>query len=309
MDPSGIATLTGRRRVPCTLTIGRKGPNGAPIEKDRFHILTGDPEDRDFQKRDGGTYKAPMRDGHPEYEAFNKAGASYRRSIPIRLQHLTVPEMWEHRYGCASGAKGIPLHPAKAQVCKGNGVIADRWNGDGWSRIVCPGELCEYRQSQGLDYQQKPTKPPCGPWMRLIARFDWTRDGKQLPNRPFKFTSGGWGTTSEFKGFFDEFERLCLGLGVNPLDVPIFGMPVRLTLVEKTNPKLKSRYSVVSPTMDGDDDLVSWIGKQLSRRQEFRGLAMAAPLPALTDREQQEPMIIAADYENISPGLSVPAGK
>lgn len=307
---SGIPGLTGRRSVSCALTVGKKGANGAPTEKDRFHLLTGDADDAEFSKRDGGTYKAPMRKGHPDYEAFNAASAQYRKSIPAVLYHLRVEQAWEHRYNCGSGPvaveRGIPAHPKKAAVCKGDGVNADRWNGREYVRIPCPGDACPLRLP-GPNFQGRPSKPPCGPWMRFIARTAWHRDGKQLRDNTFKYTSGGWNSAAEFKGFFEEFNGICTGFGVDPRDVPLFGMPVRLTLSERTNVEAKSRFPVVTIAIDGELDMVAWIGHQLQTRETIKRMAMAAPVPALTDSHQQREEILNADYSVIEgPSIAQP---
>jgi hypothetical protein len=312
---SGIPTLTGRKRIAVALTIGKKSDRGQPTEKDRFHILEGDAEDKEYKRNDGGAYKAPTRAPHPEFTEFNKAGAAFRRSIPVVLQHLTIRELWEYRYDCASNPislqRGIPSHPKKASCCRGNGEIADRWDGSGWKRIPCPGEACPLRQP-GPPFNGRPQKSPCGPWMRFLGAFDWRRDGKPVPDYGFKFTSGAWGTISHFKGFADDFNTICIGFGVDPLDVPLFGMPVRLRMWEDTNRASQSRFPVASIAYEGNDrfpTMPTWILGQLNFREEIKARArLAPPMPALTDASQQTPEILSADGDLISAGpVSVPA--
>lgn len=305
-DPRGIAGLVGREPIACVLTVGIKGPSGAPTEKDRFHILETSSVQREYSKRDGGTYKSPSRDRHPLFAAFNGAPPERRRTVPARLAHVTVAEMFEYRRQCQS-APTLAAHQKKAPACIGDGVVAKRWTGADYVTIPCPGEKCEF--SQAGTKNGKPTKPPCGPWMRFVARFDWPRtDGKGLPNLPFKLTSGSWNTTREFLGFFDAFRAACRGFGVDPADVPLFGMPVQLSLSERTNAEQQSRYPVVSVTMAGDADLIAWIGAQLERRQSIKQLAAAAPVLALTDAGSHTPEVIDGDYQTIS-ALGVPGHK
>ena len=309
----GIAGLTGREPIACALTVGRKGDNGAPIEKDRFHVLVTDAEQREYNKRDGGTYKAPARAGHPLFMNFNGADVGRRRNIPAQLAHVTVNEMFEYRRQAqkfpASGGAAALTHPKLAAVCVGNGVEARRWNGHDYSLLPCPGDQCPYAQAGMSD--RGPTAAPCKPWMRFIARFDWPAvDGKHLPNVPFKFTSGSWNTVKNFLGFFDAFNRACQGFGVDPDRVPLFGLPVLLTLSEPTNVEAKSRFPVVGVQMAGEGDLIEWISMQLQRGAEVRRLASASAPLALTDSAMHTPEVIAADYDTIiGPGLHVPSAK
>lgn len=307
--PRGIAGLTGREPIGAALTIGIKGSNGAPTEKDRFHILDATPGSKDFQTREGKTYSSPVRDPHPSFAVFNSAAIERRRVVPARLAHATIAEMFEYRRQAAK----LPghEHPKKAPSCIGDGMKAIRYMGNAqdYTDIVCPGDKCEFAVAGPNDRNGRPTAPLCKPWMRFIARFDWAvTDGKRLPNIPFKFTSGGWNNVRSFIGFFDAFRRACEGFGVEPDRVPLFGMPVLLTLTEKTNPETKSRFPVVSIQTNGDVDVIAWIGEQLKRGDEIRRLSAVSPL-ALTDRALQSPEVLDADYEDIRGPLSVPSAK
>lgn len=305
--PTGIKGFEGREPIGAALTVGIKGSNGAPTEKDRFHVLAADAALREYGKRDGGSYKAPARDPHPAFAGFNSAAPERRRVIPAQLAHARISECFEHRYSCKSGAVRIPEHPKKAPVCMGNGEHAVRWDGRDYAPIPCPGEQCEYTRPR-TGYNGKPEKPWCGPWMRFLARFDFpvAADGRRLPSIPFKFTSGGWNSLRNFVGFFDSFRRACEGYGLSPDDVPLFGLPVVLTLTEKTNPETQARFPVVSISMAGDADLIAWVQFQLRRGDELRKLTHHAPL-ALTDLSSDADL--AADAFAIGGPLNVPGGK
>lgn len=304
-NPEGIAGLEGREPIGAALTVGIKGANGAPMEKDRFHILAPDAVLAEYSKRDGGSYKAPKRELHPAYLSFNGAAPERRRIIPAALAHATIAELFEFRLQAQSGAKGIPAHPKKAPVCRGNGETAIRWDGTDFKSLPCPGEKCPY--SQPTQINGKPGKPACGPFMRFLARFDFpvSADGKRLPSIPFKFTSAGWNSTRNFVGFFDAFRKACAGFGIDPNQVPLFGMPVSLILNEKTNPETQARFPVVSIQTAGDADVIGWIQSQLARGESVRKLARSAPiaLAALSSDEE-----LAVDVVQVSGPLSVPAG-
>src|SRR3990167_10227301 len=95
--PHGINGLVGREPIGAALTVGIKGPNGAPTEKDRFHILDATALPKAYDKRGGGTYTAPTRELHPSFVAFNRAPAERRRIIPARLAHGSISDLFEFR--------------------------------------------------------------------------------------------------------------------------------------------------------------------------------------------------------------------
>lgn len=338
--PSGIAGFEGREPIQATLSLSVKDErNGAPSQKDRLHIMTAALTQKEYQKNGGGTYKAPAREYHPSFASFNAAPPDKRRAIPARIGHITAAECFELRLQCASmtpaqlragswtnanGAqvRALPAHPQKGPSCIGNGQIANRWNGTEYERIPCPGETCIYSAKGPISsYTKQPEKSPCGPWMRFVGRFDWDpiaardKDGApvlnadgspkmvRFPNVVFKLTSMGWNTAKEFKGFFDAFDRACAGFGVDPLTVPLWGMPVTITLEQRRNMDTSppSVFPVASIAMRGDIDLITWIGNQLEQGSHLRQLAARAPMIALTDRSQQAPEVLNADYEVVAP--------
>lgn len=292
--PNGIAGLTGRVEVPCALSVGIKGSNGAPTEKDRFHVLLGAAVDATYKTRDGRDYKSPTRAPHPAFAAFNDAGPESRRLVQAKLAHERIGQCFAYRRQCNSGAEGIPAHPKKAPVCKGDGVTAQRWDGETYRPIVCTGDQCRYSQA-GTDRNGRPSKPPCGPWMQFVARFDESK----LPKMPFKFTSGSWHSVKAFVGFFDEIARVCRELGIEPDRLPLFGLPVTLQLTEKTNPRAQSRFPVVSITVNGTD-LVTWIEWQLKRAEDVRKLAAERPVLSAADVSEETE---ALDMAMVRPGM------
>lgn len=278
--PSGIKHLDANTRemFAAALSVGTKGESGAPTDKDRFYIVNPNARIGTFKKRDGGTYSSPMRDPHPSYAKFNtEPDVTRRQSIPIRLCHWTEGEAFVGSL-FSKELPGFPKRPNHAPSCVGDGEMAMRWLGekDGLKEIRCGGENCEF------------WKKPCKPRMVFVARFDFPRtaDGRGLPNVVFKYMSSSIYTYLNFRSFFNSFKKACIGLGVNPDTVPLFGLPALMTLSERTSGGGESgkRFPTVSISINGDGDMITWIQEQLHRRDEIRRLASSAPVPALTDK-------------------------
>lgn len=296
--PSGIAGLVGREPIGAALSVGIKGPSGAPTEKDRFHVLLPAAGVAQFKKRDGSTYSAQYREAHPSFVAFNTAQVERRTVVPARLAHARVEECWEYRLQ-AQVLPGI-AHPRRAPACMGDGKRAQRWDpkAESYTDIPCPAERCPFSRPPA---DGKPT--PCKPWMRFLARFDWPRvDGKGLPNVPFRYASGSWNTVKNFLGFFESFRANCRNLGVDPDAVLLFGLPVALQLQERTDPSAQHRFPVVSITVAGDGDLLAWILAQGERVQALRDVPRVLALTEIP------PESAGDDYDLVNAG-SIPAGK
>lgn len=312
---SGIKDFDGRGTEPigAALSVGCKGENGAPTDKDRFYVVNPAARKGQFTSQGGKTYSSLMRDPHPSFDAFNfsahpsmlqreidgKPNEHYspskhaqqlakRQVIPISLAHLTIDEAYHGSY-FALKLPGFAERPGKAPCCVGNGEHAERWIKGAIQPIPCPGEQCPFRQKG--EANGRPVKAPCGPRLTLFARFNWPRvidpkDGvaKGLPNLPFKFTSGSVFTYLNFAGFWRSFRRACDGFGVRPDDVPLFGFPAQLMLQERTNAEAQTAFPVVSIAPLGDGDILGWIAAQIQRGSDIRRIAESARVPALTDR-------------------------
>jgi hypothetical protein len=266
----GIAGLQGREPIAAALSVGVKGPTGAPVERDRFHVLRAH-----AQVGERGGRATQVREPHPSFGPFNGAGAERRQTIPAVLAHASASECWEYRLQ----AQVLPdlTHPRRAPVCRGDGQRAERWDPkrEEYVEIPCPHDRCPHRQSDG----RRPAA--CKPWMRFLARFDWPRvDGKGLPNVLFKYSSGSWNTVRAFLGFFEAFDAAARNLGVDPATVPLFGLPVVLQLQERTDPGAQRRFPVVSLAASGDNDVIDWI---LRQRGRIRDLAAIPPVAGLID--------------------------
>lgn len=285
-QPHGIAGLEGREPIGAAVTIGIKGPSGAPTERDRFHVVESAPDAQD------------RRQHHRAFEVYNRMKPEARRLLRGNLVHATRAACFEHHLKCQQKPGGS-MHPQRRPFCVGDGVRAVRWMGkdaDDFQQIECPHDRCEFRQAQG-------SKPiPCKPWMRLLFRIAWddatqaalAAAGKPaMPSMIVKFTSGSWNTVRNAIGFFDQFEQTAAALGIP--HAKLFGLPFTMQLGERTNSEKKSRFPVVtfSPSMD----LIEFLGAQ---KKQLDALGAVPVVEALTDQSQQSPEVVAGDYEAIS---------
>ena len=102
----GIAGLDGNGNQPwgAVITIGEKGPSGAPTNTDRFFIKKPQAETAEFRGR-----SALVRRNHPDFEKFNRLDdvrwRQTRRMMSMCLRTLLV------RIGCVSSVR-VRLHRA-----------------------------------------------------------------------------------------------------------------------------------------------------------------------------------------------------
>lgn len=288
-----IEGLAPREPVGAALTIGVKGPSGAPTMTDRFFFVL--PHD---EKR-GDTTVRPL---HPSFKAFNDADAAKRTLIRGNLVHGKRDECLRHHLKAQVLPKPWPAHPSKRPACLGDGTIAVRYHGtakdgsDDFREQTCPNELCEFRQGD---------RKACKPFAQLLFRPRWA-DGVSLPQPLVKLTTGSWNSTAALLGFFAYLEGQARELGiVNP---SLYGIPFTLSLARKTMPKRGAAFPVLS--ISPDCDLVVFF---LRQREDLGRIAATQPreLPpaSLTDPELESPDVLAADSELIVPSkpASVPA--
>ena len=78
-QPQGIEGLQGREPIAAALSVGVKGPSGAPVEKDRFHVLRSHAQTAQVRGR-----STLIREPHPSFGSFNAADAGRRRPAAPR---------------------------------------------------------------------------------------------------------------------------------------------------------------------------------------------------------------------------------
>lgn len=271
----GISETKGREPIGCVLSCGvKKGGSGFPVEKDRFHLVV--------PREEQGT-----RPHHPAYTAFNGADPTKRRMIRGNLVHAHKADCYEGYLRAQAPIK--PAHPNKRPFCIGDGVHAERWGGDvnkpdEFLQIKCPNQRCEYRLTD---------PPSCKPFTRLLFRLRWP-DGNPLPSMLCKFTSGGWNTYGNIKGFFDYIENAAHGIGLQ--QYTLFGFPFTLTLTQQTKPSQKTRFPVVAITPEMDP--VEFFARQSEQLSALKSVRYES----ITDQRQT-----ALEYEDIK-ALEWPSG-
>jgi hypothetical protein len=275
-----------KRRDPigCALTMGRKGPNNAPVDKHRFFIV---------RPVADGSGKDARRATHPSYTDFNKLAASIvppadldpdkrdawlaaaraahdekRATVRGYIVHENPEDCWSNRRQ-ADRLDGH-VHPKLGPSCMGNGRIADRWmpGKNAYIRIACPGRQCEFATAP------KGKRPPCHPHTKLIfqLRFD------NAPSALCKFTSNGWETTDAIEGFFVAIEEQARMLGVQRPS--FYAIPFALTISKRSNPAERTSWTVVHMTPDFPPGLTlqDYLIRQADTRRQ---IATAAPLLAI----------------------------
>jgi hypothetical protein len=282
---TSIDGLVGRDPVGAVVTVGQKGANGAPTDRDRFFFKNV------FAQDVGGTLR---KEPHPAFASYNSAAPEKRRTLRGNLVHARIEDCFEAGLA-AQKLTGFPSHPKKIPTCCGNGKVATRFYGkladgtDDFRQIVCPNNLCPARIGK---------KKECSPAMRFLFRVNWS-EGIALPKILVRLVSHSWNSAANFQGFFDYLAEQAAAFGLSGFSV--FGIPFSITLTEKTNPEEKSRFPVLTITPECDlQDYFVWQRKQL---ESFGGkLALPAGLSA---PENSSPEIIADDFADIVPGLPV----
>ena len=294
-DDVSIAGVTGRVPVGAVLTIGTKGPSGAPTDRDRFYIKVPDSTEGE-------------RACHPSYGPYNTARCagcvkegktdrncprcvSMRQTMRCVLVHANPADCFEwHRKAQKIMGGGFRNHP-KLPACSGDGKRAKRlvMLSDGkaeYQDIPCPNDLCEFAQAPARG------KPQCGPWMRLLFQPVWQSD--KLPTPLMKFTSQSWHTISGLVGMFEHIAEQAAQLGVE--SPSLYGLPFEMVLVTKTDPVKKTSFPVVrfSPTVNLQAFLLS---QQANRKM----LSEAPQYVRLLDAPEQDPDVIDADRRAIEP--------
>lgn len=274
-----IAGLQGKEPVGAVLTIGTKGPSGAPTDRDRFYIKVPD---------SSGDCRAP----HPAFGVFNAAAPEHRRSIKGVLVHAGETECFEWHRKAQKLPRPFANH-SKLPACTGDGKTALRLQmaNDmvGHREIPCPNELCEFAIAPN-----ERTPPSCKPWARLLFQPVWS-DGSKLPTPLMKFTTQSWHSIASLVGFFEYFREQARLCGVE--HAQLFGLPFELTLAEKSSPEKKTRFPVVRMT-----PLAQVQSFLLAQGERVAQLQLKRPYVALLDAPEQDPCVILADKKEIEPG-------
>jgi len=282
-----IEGVDGREPVGAVLTIGKKGPSGAPVDNDRFFFVS--------------PYEVNgVRSQLIEFGRFNTADPKFRAVIHGNLVHAHIEDSWLHHLRAQKLPNPNPNPPARKPACTGDGTKATRFSGmDGddevWKEIDCPNRLCEFRQG---------VKAACKPMGRLYFRPGWSHYRDEtfhgLPTPLVKWTTGSWNTVANVVGFFDHVRAQAANLGLASWSV--YGLPFTLTLGRKTQPQHERAFPVVSIS-----PLVDLVEFFLMQRRQLAAAGGSLGLAAgNTSPEETTPEAMSADYVAVSPG--VPGG-
>lgn len=282
-----IEGITPREPVGAVLTIGEKGPTGAPIQNDRFFIKT------PYEVTEGSHRIRPR---HPAFKSFNDADPELRKSIRGNIVHADAADAYHAQLRAqvlGSAWAAFPGgHPNRRPICEGDGIKATRLFGikDGtedWREIECPNRLCEFRQGK---------VKACKPFGRLYFRPRW-KEGSTSPALLMKWATGSWNNVEALAGFFGYAIAQAKHLGIeNPV---LFGLPFVLTLARKSNAIERTSFPVVS--ISPDCDLIEFFMRQ---REQVRLAGGTLSLPAVVGAQSPEettPEAIDADFRAITP--------
>jgi hypothetical protein len=293
----GIDGLNGSNQQPwgAVVTIGEKGPSGAPTNTDRFFIKKAQAETTEFRGRN-----ALVRRNHPDFEKYNRLDdLRWRQTIRFNLVHsVHLRDGWASVEPCfqfqlkAQQLPRIQGHPKKVPTCVGDGIKARRYAGEKngehvFNDIDCPHRLCQFRQG---------SSPSCKPSSRFAFQLRW-HDGSSLPTPLVKFVTHSWHNTNKaFIPFFNFLHEQAMALGAT--DYSLYGLPGVMTLGRKS---MGNNRSV--PVVSVSTDFPPGVTLQeffLAQRTKLKELSGIVPLRQITDDSPQEQFIDAAEIE---PGL------
>ena len=136
----GIEGLDGSRNTFGTvLTIGEKSPTGNPTNTHQFFIKKPQAVLKQMGKR-----KGLVRENDPEFVQFNRSDRPELRTV-IRFSIVHAVHMregWDSMIDAfqfqlfAQQLPKHPTHPRAAPACSGDGVHAQRWDGEQYKDIV-----------------------------------------------------------------------------------------------------------------------------------------------------------------------------
>lgn len=267
------------RRPEVRVRMGRKAAGGGVEQKDMFHLCT--------SRANGSGMKATS-DPHPSFSGFNSAPPERRRELRGSLVHATWTAPERFGDGCAWSrfdAQKLPGHespPGKQPTCSGDGAKARRWVGRGTAarfvEIACPGDACEFRQYRKDDRGNDVAD--CKRSSTLVFQLRWREEvGDRLPCSSAFIESGGPVSlaTMQWWGFYRDIcaqwrrllaevggatpcplgkatghGRTCpLCQGDGATDEPnLYGMPIRLSLQQRTSAARQARIWVPELYMD-----------------------------------------------------------
>lgn len=281
----GIGEIYARKPIGAVLQVGwrRPGTNGKWEFAGSFG---GGGEDKhrcwnimsavcDATGKVGGK-DAPIRTPHSAFTRFNTAHPSLCSTIRAVLVNVSEREVYRKKLGAyRAPMDGGHQSPPKGWWCEGDGRNAKRWVKGEFKNIPCPGSLCEFQQ-EGSGPRGKGVLCKCN--TSLIAQFRWQQ--QELPQLIFQWDSKSWNNAGYLDGLFKQVDEAAAQLfKYEPGTFPLLGLPITLTLSQKTAPQ--KRFPVVSCSIDGD--MMAWMmqAHQLNTQGKLLGHQGPQPLQLL----------------------------
>lgn len=211
------------------ITTGTKNEkNGAPSQTDKFFI-----KEKNISYINIRGREVMIRENAPDFVKFNLSDNKELRTV----LHFTIPHPVHMRNGWESMAdslnfylkahqiKGIKPHPLSAPHCTGDGISAQRWDGNEYKPIKCLNYECP---------QRKGDMKECKPLLQLYLQLQWEQDKpwSNLPSPIVKYESKSWhNLTKKVLPFFRNLHNRAMNLGYE--DYTFKDLPIKVTLTKR----------------------------------------------------------------------------
>ncbi len=218
-----------------------------------------------------GTRESSCRSPHPDFAAFNTCDPEKAQSIGMKVVHFNPKDAWNFHLGAYKAPQG-KTGPQKGWWCKGDGCTAVRNENGKESVIKCPNRMCEYSQ-KGTGAGGNGTHCKCHTC--LIGNFNWS-ENSPLPRIMFEWNSQSYHAYQNVEAVFDLVKTTAANLNIP--DLPVFGLPIRLSVKKSIKPG--KSFPEVHASFDGD--MMKWIAMIRGAMQSGQiGIAnqLEAPLP------------------------------
>ncbi len=305
----GVGEVHKRQPIAAVVEVARRAPGlpGTPEEgKWRFvRPFTGIPEGAEYAFNvlqsvttttvQRGTKKAPARELHPQFAAFNQCAPVHARTLRARFVAWSEKDAWQNYLG-AFQSPNNEKEKISGWWCRGDAHTAERWDSDEqkFRKIPCPGENCEFQQPK---FGFKRDTPHCKPNLKVWAQFNWPDlpDGRPgpMPKVLFQLDSKSWNNTANIQGMFAQIFKIAEPMGYKQGEFPVFNLQFTMNLKERVQGARK--FPEISFSIDGD--IMDWMGKihVLQQRTPYRPVLAGGELPALPDGASEEDMEVASE--------------